>query len=374
VLALTALVLCLGVTVPAARADDATSLPALPDATQLATDRATFRNLAEQGLAQTQKLWWNEQQGWYSSQLDRPLPLASAWTIFPFFELTAVVAITDPTSDNQGVANTVAGKIERYWDSGVGGFCWFYNAKDCGNVYFDDTGWLGIAYLDAYRATKKPRWLWDAARALGAIDRKGWDSKKGGTWWDSLHGHKTAEPLAAGAMIAATLYRIQHKKHFLDVATRFISWADANTRQPDQGNLYGRSATDGTVMDYIQGMMIAADAELCVATDDQSWCKKGEALAAASVQKFRLIDPWAPEPDVVYMHGLERLYEVDHDPRWYTVLYANAKLAAASARDASTGIWAWRWDGGGNGYYGALYTQAATLELFGWLAVMSPPG
>jgi hypothetical protein len=341
-------------------------------------DRTNFRALAEQGLARTRALWWNDQKQWYISQLDHPQPLASAYTISGLLELAAAVAIADPTAANKQVVNTMASGVENYWDrrlaDGVAGFGWYYGAYDSGDAYFDDNGWLGIAYVEAYRATKKTRWLWDAGRALGFIDKFGWDrAGGGGVWWDLYHHHKTAEPLAAGAMIAATLYRFQRKPYYLDVAKRYIAWADTYTVQKDRSGLYGRNATDGTIMDYVQGMMIAADAELCVATKDRSWCTKAEALADGSLREFPVLADWAPETDVVFLHGLKRLYDVDHDPRWYAVLYANAARAAANARD-DKGNWSKRWDGGYAGPYGALYTQAATLQLFAWVAASTPPG
>jgi hypothetical protein len=366
--------LALAAAAPAARGADPLTLP---NAALLKSERSMFGQLADQGLARTRKLWWNDQKAWYSSQLGHPQPLASAYSISGFFELTASVAIAYPTAANKQTVNTIAEGVENYWDrrlaTGVAGFGWYYGAYDSGDAYFDDNGWLGIAYVEAYRATKNVRWLWDAGRALSFIDKFGWDwTGGGGVWWDLYHHHKTSEPLAAGAMIAATLYRFQHKKYFLDTAKRYIAWADANTVQADRSGLYGRNATDGTIMDYVQGMMMAAEAELCAATNDRSWCQKAEALAEGSLKEFPVLADWAPETDVVFLHGLLRLYSVDHNPRWYAVLYANAKRAAANARD-DQGNWSKRWDGGYAGPYGALYTQAATLQLFGWLAGAAPP-
>ena len=101
-----------------------------------------------------------------------------------------------------GDVEDFARRAEAYWDptieNGAGGVSWLYGLRDTGNAYFDDTGWWGVAYLDAYRATNNKRWLWDAARALGFIDRFGWDKANGGVWWNVAHDHKTSEPLVAG--------------------------------------------------------------------------------------------------------------------------------------------------------------------------------
>ena len=61
-----------------------------------------------------------------------------------------------------------------------------------------------------------------------------------------------------------------------------------------QGGLYGRSDVDGTVMDYVEGMMIGAHVELCDGTRVKSWCTKARELAAASLAQFPLDANWAP--------------------------------------------------------------------------------
>ena len=348
----------------------------LPSRARLLSDRETFLRVAEQGVAQTRRLWWNPDTGWYAQRINRDPPLASTWGMYPLFEAINAVAIANPTKANKQVVEDFARRAEAYWDptiaNGAGGVSWLYGLRDTGNAYFDDTGWWGVAYVDAYRATKNKRWLWDAGRALRFIDRHGWDrAGGGGVWWNIAHSHKTSEPLSAGALIAATLYRYQKKKSYLEIAKRYIAWADAKTRNPRQSMLYGRSDTDRTVMDYVEGMMIGAHTELCVATKQKSWCRKAQTLAEGSLKEFPLDADWAPETDVVYLRWLLDLYERDGDPRWYAVVHRNAKRALANARD-DQGLWSLRWDGGWT-LPGTLYTQSATLQLFGWIAAAEPP-
>jgi uncharacterized protein YyaL (SSP411 family) len=359
----------------AASAASAADPPPLPPATKVRADRATLLRVAEQGVAQTRKLWANPQHTWYRGLLNGDPTLATTWTAFPLLEATSAVAIAHPTPDNKRAVDTIAKQAENFWDPtivGGGGVSWRWGLRDTGNAYFDDTGWWGVAYLDAYRATGKKRWLWDAGRALSFIDGQGWDrAGGGGVWWNVAHDHKTSEPLAAGALIAATLYRYQHKRYFLDTAKRYIAWADAHTTNPQQDNLYGRSATDLTVMDYVEGMFIGAQTELCRATKDKSWCARARRLADASLKQFPILADWAPETDVVYLRWLLDLYQQDRDSRWYAVVYANAMRALANAKD-DKGLWSRRWDGGST-LVGALYTQSATLQLMAWVAATTPP-
>ncbi len=360
----------------AAAANAAGAVPKLPARSTLVSQQASFRKLATTGLAQTRTLFWNPQKGWYMGRSNGDPPVASTWSSFPFLELAAAVAIDSPTKANKAFVDTTFRQAEGYWDktlgaNGSGGVSWLWGLTNTGTAYFDDAGWWGVSYLDAYRATGNRRWLWDAGRALSWIDGFGWDKSGGGVWWDTSHSHKTSEPLAAAAKIAATLYDVTHKAYYLKIAKRYIGWADAHTRNAQQGDLYGRSATDGTVMDYVEGMMIDAHLQLCQATKQQSWCKRAESLAAASVNEFPVLASWAPETDVIYEKALLDLYAVDHNPRWYAVAYANGASAKAKSR-ASDGTWSLKWDGS---YVlpGTIYAQSATLQLFAWLGAATPP-
>jgi uncharacterized protein YyaL (SSP411 family) len=351
----------------------AVTLP-LPSHAQLASDQARFRQIAEEGLAQMQQGWWNAKEGWYENRSPADSSLASMWSSYPMMELVAAVAIADPTPENEALVDSTFKAGEGFWDptiNGTGGIAWLWGLSPSGNAYFDDAGWWGIAYLDAYRATGTTRWLWDAGRVLAYIDRYGWDPVHGGMWWDTGQNYKTAEPLAAATLIAATLYRIQHKGYYLKLATKYLSWADAKTLNPAQGNLYGRSATDGTVMDYVEGMMISAHVQLCLATKERSYCDQAESLARASLDEFPTLHPWMPEPDTIYLQGMLDLYSYDANPTWYALAYANATTAEANAR-GDDGRWTKDWWG----YWadtGVLYAPAATLELFAWMAATPPP-
>jgi uncharacterized protein YyaL (SSP411 family) len=349
------------------------SIP-LPSHATLVTNQAQYQGFAEQGLVQMQKDWWNPKKGWYDNRFPDDGQMASVWSSYPMMELIAATAIADPTAANKALVNSTFAAGEKYWDptiEGTGGISWEWNVSPSGNAYFDDAGWWGIAYLDAYRATGNNRWLWDAGRVLAYIDRYGWDPVNGGTWWDTAKEYKTSEPLAAATLIAATLYRIQHKKYYLQLATKYLTWADAKTRNPQAGDLYGRSATDGTVMDYVEGMMIDAHVQLCVATKQQSYCQQAETLAEASLQFFPQLHPWTPEPDTIYLKGMLDLYEVDKNPTWYALAYENAEAAKDDARD-DTGWWSKDWWGDWADP-GVLFTPAATLELFAWMAAAPLP-
>jgi len=348
----------------------ALALP-LPSHATLVADQASFGQTAEQGLAQVNQIFWSPQAGWYRDNDGASAPGATLWSSYPVLELYASTAIADPTPANKQAVDAVFKRAEGYWDPTIektGGVSYLFGIRNTGVAYFDDAGWWGVSYLDAYRATGNTRWLTDAGRALTYIDRYGWDKVAGGMWWDTGKNYKTSEPLAASTLIAATLYRVQHKVTYLNLAKKYLAWADAKTMV---NGLYGRSATDHTVMDYVEGMMISAHVELCAATKQQSWCDQAEALAQASSNQFPLFAAWLPETDVVYMRSLLDLYASDGNADWYADVYLNGQRAMTNGRD-DNGFWSRAWSGGYD-TPGALLNQAATLELFGWLAAASPP-
>jgi len=351
--------------------------PPLPGKAKLVSDRATFVKLTEQGLAQTKQLWWNPDKGWYNDRLDDQdhLPLATLWSAYPLFEATNAAAIADPTAANKAAVTAFASYAEKYWDRNIGktgAYVYYPTVKDPGwDAYLDDNGWWGLAFLDAYRATGNARWIKDAAKALVFMDRYGWDTKAGGMWWDVDQHKKTSEGLAAATLIAAKLYGITHKKSYLALAKKYLAWANAKTQNPQQLGLYGRSDTDLTVMNYVEGMFVAAHVELCKATKVRSYCARAEQIANASLQEFPIDASWAPETDSIYLRWMLDLYEQDHNPKWYALVYRNATLAVANARD-DQGLWSKRWDGGWT-KPGLLRTQAGTLALLGWTAAVKPP-
>lgn len=345
----------------------AAALLALPAGAARAVE-PNYLQLAEQGLAQLHQVWWNPLAKWYTTYPWTTRTgaggLATAWDLAPVFEATELVAIADPTPANRAAADAIARGAERYWDPAVGGYVFLPDKHTKINAFFDDSGWLGLAFFDAYRATHERRFLRDADRAFGFIERQGW-ARGGGTWWDTAHEKITAEPLAAEILLGALLYRQTHDRHYLQVARRFARWADAHSWNAAR-SLYQRNPNDGTVLDYVEGMMIGADAVLCDALHDRTYCHRGRELAQASLAAFPPSYRWAPETDAIYLRGFLRLAQASGDRNWRRVVEGHARQAVANARD-ERGLWTKNWDG----TYASpdrVLTDAGTLMLFAQLA------
>jgi len=338
---------------------------------------AFYLATAEQGLADIRAHWWDAQAGWYYDTYNRQppsMPLARLWSAYPLFETLVAVAVAQPTAANKAALEHFADAAERlYWNTAVppyGGYDWYpEHHVPSANLYFDDSGWWGLSFVDAYRATGKPAYLGAARRALRFIVGPGWDPRHGGTWWDMRHDHKTIEPLAAAVLIATRLYEVQHRPGDLRSAQKLLAWANAHSFNKRRG-LYQRSATDATVMDYVQGLMITANWELCRTLHQSALCRKAHTLANAALVAFPRDLDWAPEYDVVYLRWMLEYSRESGDRRWYALAAHNAERALAARNES--GYFLNRWDG--TPLADGLIEEAANLELFAWLAATPKPG
>lgn len=112
-----------------------------------------------------------------------------------------------------------------------------------------------------------------------------------------------------------------------------------------------------------------AHLELCELPGHRSDCEKAEELAQASAIQFH--NDWEPAADVIYLRFVLDLYRHDGDRRWYDLVAASARRAAANAR-RSDGLYLNRWDG--TAARGDLLRfQAATTSLLAWLGATNPP-
>jgi hypothetical protein len=341
-----------------------------------AATRLGYLRAAELGVARAHAHWWDARRGWYDERLDptwQPSrPLVRLWSAFPLFEALNAIAIADPTPAHRAAVHAFARKAEQYWNPNVpprGAFAYYIHTRiGSTDTFFDDNGWWAIAFLDAYRATGDRRYLRDADKALRFILDTGWDQASGGTWWDTVHRHKTSEPLAAAAYVAAGLYLATGQRPYLAQADRLMSWADAHIWNAERG-LYARNADDSTVLNYVEGMMIGARLELCELPGRAGDCRAAERLAAATVVAFP--GDWEPGTDVIYLRFLLDLYRRDGDRRWYDLVADRALRAERQAR-VPGGLYLNRWDG--TFARGTLLRfHASTTSLLAWLGATAPP-
>jgi hypothetical protein len=336
-----------------------------------------YLTAAQQGLVEVRAHWWNPTANWYYDTYNRQppsMPLARLWSAYPLFETYIAVAVAQPTTTNKSALTSFADAAAKlYWNPDVkpyGGYGYYPGMRGAGvNVYYADSGWWGLSFIDAYQVTHKPAYLTYARRAMGFIVGSGWDAKQGGgIWWDTFHHHKTIEPLAAAVVIGTRLYEIRKDPWALGWALKLLTWANAHSFNKARG-VYQRSATDPTVMDYVQGLMVTANWELCKILHRPAMCTKARQVANASLAVFPQDLNWAPMFDVVYLRWMLEYYRESGDVRFFNLAAHNAARALASANPS--GLFLNRWDG--TPLDDSVGTQSASLELFAWLAAVPQP-
>jgi hypothetical protein len=337
--------------------------------------------LAQTGVSRAEQRFGDRRLGWYDARLgDREkYPLATIWDIVPLFESLDAIAIAQPSGANRHAVARFGKGAERYLNRGLSPLPGYspYPGDREGNTetWFDDNGWWGLAFFNAYRATGSRRWLTDAQRALAYVAAAGWDSEGGGLWWNTEHPYKAGEALAADTLLATLLYQQTHSAFALGQAEKFLLWGNTIGFSSANG-LYAGSSINPTPIDYIESPLIYAQALLCKETGNAADCERVEPLTGTSLRRFGQLLDFAPQYDAIYLQWMLALYSLDHNPELYALAAANAREAQTHALNGE-GLYLRSWSGEtlpvADALPGSLQTQAATSSLFAWLAVYPPP-
>ncbi len=359
-----------------ARAASVASAPA-----PLTPAQQHYLALAQQGVAQAKARWSDKRLGWYDSRLgDRDrYPLATIWDIVPLFESLDAIATAQPTAANRAALTRFATGAERYLNRGLRprpGYSPYPGDRTAGTeTWFDDNGWWGIAFVNAYRATGSKRWLADAQRALSYVAAAGWDASTGGLWWNTEHPYKAGAALASDTLLATLLYQQTGSSFALGQARKFLAWGNTSGFSQADG-LYAGSSLNPTPIDYAEGPMIYAQAVLCELTHTPSDCAHATEQQANSLKRFGYVLDFSPQYDAIYLQWMLATYALHHDRTLYSLAADNAQIVESRARNSS-GLYLLSWDGEtlplSDARPGMLQTQAATTSLFAWLAVYPPP-
>ena len=342
-----------------------------PDAAEAQAD---YLKLAKKGVARAKSVWRDRKRGWYDESLhDRDrYPLATIWGALPLFEALDGIAVAEPTTANRKAVGAFARGAERYFDKDLrphGGFAPYPGSRGRVKTWFDDNGWWGLAFFDAFRVTASRRYLRDAKRAFLYSANAGWDRLDGGLWWNTERRYKAGESLASNTLLGTLIYVQTKQPYYLQQVEKFIRWGNSDLWNEDAG-LYARSDFDQTAMPYVQGPLIEAHQLLCKATGNQSFCADAAALADRVAERF-LVLSMGPQYDCIYLRSMLAYGRFSGDGRWRAFAEAEAARALANGRDSS-GLYLRAWDGsdmsGHQDGSGMLRTHAATISLFAWLA------
>ncbi len=359
----------------------AAAAPPEPIQQPLSAAQQHYLSLAQAGVASAARRWGHRRGGWYDARLgdhDR-YPLATIWDIVPLFQSLDAIAIAQPTTANRRAVTRFATGAERYLNRGLRPLAGYspYPGDRATNTetWFDDNGWWGLAFMNAYRATGSRRWLTDAERALTYIAAAGWDRRAGGIWWNTGHPYKAGAALASDTLLATLLYQRTRSPFALAQARRFLAWGNTAGFSAADG-LYAGSSLNPDPADYIEGPLIYAQALLCGLTSTPPDCQRAEHLKATALTRFGYLLDFSPQYDAIYLQWMLALYSLGHDRTLYALAADNARNAQTRALNGQ-GLYLLSWNGetlpAQNARPGMLQTHAATTSLFAWLAVYPPP-
>lgn len=337
-----------------------------------ASVRARLVGEVDQGLALVDKRWaW---QGWYQDVHGVP-GWSSIWDTEHLFQAYVALDRASPTKRHRNMLVWFAAKSELgYYNptlgDGVGGFSTgFGHHGEQGQQWFDDNGWLGLSFLDAYRQTHLKRFLTDGIRAFRYLYQVGWDPSGGGIWWNTEHTVKSAESVNTAALLAVELYELHAGATYLADAQRLIDWADENLLDASSGLYVNRPGGGGVRISYLESPMLSAFMRLCA--DRELYCDRVPPFERAILAEYGGALHQPPQFDAMYIRYLLDAYELSQDQRLYDVASANAQRIERDAVDAD-GYYLKAWDGSMNGVRaGLISVDGAALEVLAWTAAES---
>jgi predicted alpha-1,6-mannanase (GH76 family) len=160
------------------------------------------------------------------------------------------------------------------------------------DAYNDDTGWWGLAWLQAYQVTGAKRYLAMAETDADYIHRSWDDTCGGGVWWSTYRTYKNAIANELFLELTAWLHNSIRGDH------RYLKWARAEWKWFDGSGMINKQdvVNDGltaqcvnnheTTWTYNQGVLLAGLAQLYKATGSHALLGRAEHIARAAIKRL----------------------------------------------------------------------------------------
>jgi len=333
-----------------------------------------FVGEAESAIGQ---LWhWSDGHGWYCGYLrcaHGPYPKATVWSEAPMFWAVDAQQLAAPSRAHLALVRYFGRQSERYWDRRLGGFAPYQGDRGAHvQSFFDDDGWLGLGFYEAYLATGEHRWLRDAQRDFRFDASKGWDRRAGGMWWTTYHPFHSGVAISVNALLATLLYVADGQRWQARAAEKYLHWIYTNPRP------YWRQG-------FLAAPVIYAEQLLCEHGLGHDYCVRAGRMAATLAEEDErglggvreYAYNFGPQYDSIFMQWMMAYGHATGEHFWLQLAEVNAGAAAENAR-TPTGLYLSSWWGGPFGSFeilpNELQTQGATASLFAWTALYKSLG
>jgi hypothetical protein len=176
------------------------------------------------------------------------------------------------------------------------------------NQYYDDNAWIGIALLDADKASPNQKYL-DEAKKIMDLEMQGAQGTDnlphpGGEFWCREKDSRNTVSSAGAAQLALMLHEKtkttdpKQAGKYLQFAEKQFDWVDQNLKA-DNG-LYGdhidsNGSIDSTQYSYNQGLMLGDATMLYQITGEAKYLDKAKGIADKSVQDFQQNGPFSKQ-------------------------------------------------------------------------------
>jgi predicted alpha-1,6-mannanase (GH76 family) len=221
------------------------------------------------------------------------------------------------------------------------------------NMFFDDCGWWGLTWVDAYDLTGEGRYL-DAAATIFAHNQTGWDGTcGGGVWWSTDRTYKNAITNELFFTLAALLHqRTPGDQEYLSWALRGWEWLTARALIGPSGLI-----NDGLTSGCVNNGGPTWTYNLYDITGDRGYLTHGELVADATLSQLtssdgiltELCEPAHCDSDQsqfkgIFARHLHEFYLRSGKPAYRQFLLANADSVWDNARNPA-GQFGLRWTG-----------------------------
>ncbi|WP_225874736.1 glycoside hydrolase family 76 protein [Pedobacter hiemivivus] len=236
--------------------------------------------------------------------------------------------------------------------------------------FYDDNQWIAIAYLDAYKRTKNPKYLQDS-KMIYQFMMKGLDTAAGGGlyWKEGDPTTKNTCSNGPGILVALELYKVTKDQQYLTAALDIYNWTYRKLESPE-GLFYDAikipsGKIDKAFYTYNVGTMLQSNVLLYSITAEQQYLLKAQRLAAASRAHFYKNErlPGHYWFNAVMLRGYLALYAIDKNSAWIDFFIKDAERVWRDERDGKDML----------GKHKSLIDQAAMIEIYARLALLRSP-